>query len=169
MGSLTASRSAARRLGQWSTHSRATWQTRHAPTFRTPAGLALATCRAAHLAYANGYSGTQPPGISETDPPTGGGPARGSEKGHSLPLQFESTPAVNARPSGSAVGCALRGWQILDMVVYNKCAGMRGVPPRSPNRWQRPSRAWDPRSRGLRSLSPTSPALQSTDPRRRSP
>ena len=42
--------SAARRLGQRSTHSRASWQASHHPTFRTPAGSAAASCYAAFIA-----------------------------------------------------------------------------------------------------------------------
>jgi len=47
---ITASSSAARRLGQRSTHSRASRQASHAPTFRTPAGSAAASCYAAFIA-----------------------------------------------------------------------------------------------------------------------
>jgi hypothetical protein len=43
---ITASSSAARRLGHRPIHSRAVWQARHAPTFRTPAGSAAASCYA---------------------------------------------------------------------------------------------------------------------------
>ena len=46
----TASSSAARRLGQRPTNSRAFWRARHPPTFRTPAGSAAASCYAASTA-----------------------------------------------------------------------------------------------------------------------
>jgi hypothetical protein len=43
-GRITASSSAARRLRQRPTHSRAFWLASHAPTYRTPAGSAAASC-----------------------------------------------------------------------------------------------------------------------------
>jgi hypothetical protein len=90
----TASSSAAGRLGQRLTHSRAFWQASHHPTFRPPAGSAAASCWDAKPAS---WCNECPPSLARPLPPDfslGGNPLK--IKANSHPATFYS--AGNGRP-----------------------------------------------------------------------